>query len=252
MRGNPRARPVAGFRFASGLVLSLLSLVGCSAIGDFGRLRSNPDVEKPSLVLADPGHTGSLSAYPLTDDERHLRELARGLLASSYQFEERLVVSGRTGETLPVISRPGPEAYTNYVVHGAFRSAAARYAKLTDDTRNDLTRLDPFFSAARRVADLDRKREKSLAHVSVLSAAELANARARVRENMLVMIDVHNALMDRVAIYRFTLERLVIALPSPMAAEAERVRNELERRVASIRVIGEPVVEPGPKMAVSK
>jgi hypothetical protein len=36
--------------------------------------------------------------------------------------------------------------------------------------------------------------------------------------------------------YRRALERLVIALPSPLAVEAERQRLELERRLAEIRV----------------
>jgi hypothetical protein len=45
-------------------------------------------------------------------------------------------------------------------------------------------------------------------------------------------------LRTRAGLYRFTLERLVILLPSPMAAEAERVWRELDARVASIQVIG--------------
>ena len=51
------------------------------------------------------------------------------------------------------------------------------------------------------------------------------------------MMSVHAALQERVRSYRFALERLVIALPSPMAAEVERILTELVRRVTDIRVI---------------
>jgi len=71
----------------------------------------------------------------------------------------------------------------------------------------------------------------------------------RLRENMLLVSEVHRTLQERAIMYRFALERLVIALPSPMAAEAERARSELERRLAAIQVFApghEPAGGGGP------
>jgi hypothetical protein len=150
--------------------------------------------------------------------------------------------SARAGRTPDLLSH-NAEAYASRLIDGPYRSAAARYARLIDDTRSDLTRLEPFFALARRVADLDHKRERSLPHVSALSEAELTNAQRRVRENMLLISEAHRTLYERAAVYRFALERLVIALPSPMAVEAERLRSELERRLAAIQVIA---AAPGP------
>ena len=94
---------------------------------------------------------------------------------------------------------------------------------------------------ARRVADLDRKRGQSLAHVPALAPVEEQDARRRMRENALLIAEVQHTLQERAGLYRFALERLVISVPSPLAAEAERTRAELERRLASIQVVGRRV-----------
>ncbi|MBX6426445.1 MAG: hypothetical protein IRZ09_11060 [Variibacter sp.] len=216
----------------------LLLVGGCARTGDFGR--GVGEAELPPAE--DPVQTGSVpaSSFPLTDDERQLRALARNLLASPSE-QGRFVLSAVDGAG----EHADPAArYVDYLVNGPFRSAAARYARLIDDTRNDLTRLDPFFALARRVADLDRKRERSLAYVTGLTQEELTNARRRVRENMMLIAEVHRVMRERAAMYRIALERLVIALPSPMAVEAERQRLELERRLGEIQVFA---VAPGPR-----
>jgi hypothetical protein len=202
-------------------VLSLLG--GCAGPGDFGRRGASV------LNHDDPLPTGSVAAssFPLSDDEQQLRGLARGLLASPYEQSRRLLIAS------------GPDSDARYVdnlVNGPFRSAVARYSRLIDDTRNDIVRLEPFFLAARRIADLDVKRERSLAYVSNPTQPELLNARRRVRENMMLIAEVHRVMSERAAMYRQALERLVIALPSPLAVEAERQRRELERRLADIHV----------------
>jgi hypothetical protein len=145
--------------------------------------------------------------------------------------------------------------YPARLVNGPFRSSTARYAKLIDDTRSDIVRLDTFFPVARRVAEIDHKRERSLSAVSNLTREEVVNARRRMRENMMLIMEVHRVLNERAAMYRFTLERLVVALPSPLAAEAERIRKDLERRLAAIQVVangGAPVGPEGLAGAVSK
>jgi hypothetical protein len=240
MRPAGSAYAVADLRLTVGLIVALLLLVGCSATGDFGRPRYfSPLYAEPAA--SDPVYTGSIaaSAFALTDEERQLRALGKNLLVGPEgpkKFARAHLVQGPEPELLAGIP---PEKYIRYVVHGPFRSATARYGKLIDDTRNDIVRLDPFFLIARRVADLDRKRERGLAYVSGLSAEELIDARRRIRENMMLMVEVHRVLLDRVAMYRLTLERLVIALPSPMAVEAERIRSDLEQRLAAIQVVGE-------------
>jgi hypothetical protein len=125
-----------------------------------------------------------------------------------------------------------------------FRSATARYSRLIDDIRNDIQRIDPFFMLARRVADLDQKRERSIPHVSLISGGEVTAAHLRVQENIAVMASVHAVLHERVRSYQFALERLVISLPSPMAAEVERILGGLAQRTGDIRVIASPVVRP--------
>ena len=59
----------------------------------------------------------------------------------------------------------------------------ARYNQLIDDIRNDIVRIEPFFAIARRVVDLDRRREASMEQIADLSPAERVNAQARIGEN---------------------------------------------------------------------
>ena len=247
---KPYARSDTRLLHATLLALSLMLLAGCSSVGDFGR----PKYISQVLVEPDPAVTGKIpSQFPLTDDERQLRALASGLLAAPLvidkprSIDHRQVTAGSFGP-----HAQAPEGYAEFLVRGPFRSSAARYARLIDDTRDDIARLDQFFAVARRVADIDQKRERSLAHVTALSADELADARRRIRENMVLMADVHAALREHAIAYRFALERLVIAMPSAAAVDAERTRGELEQRLAAIRVTGRQDFVVGPRPSIAK
>ena len=246
--GNAR-HSCLSISYAVGLALLL---AGCSADGDFGRPRHIAAVEAALLPTGEPAHTAGIAAraFPLTDDERQLRALARNLLAPPYDagWPPGAFVPERRDIPLRPVAHDA-EVYIGRLIDGAYRSATARYARLIDDTRNDLARIEPFFAVARRTADLDRKREQSLAYVSTLPQDELTSMHRRLRENMLLVSEVHRTLQERAIMYRFALERLVIALPSPMAAEAERARSELERRLAAIQVFApghEPAGGDGP------
>lgn len=226
-------------RLTVGLLLMLLLLMGCTRTGDLGRSQGSSALH--GLTADDSDYTASVpkGGYPLTDEERQMRALGDGIFAAGKRMvaagKIKLAATGDIKATAPGLRR---EAYATYLVKGPFRSATARYARLIDDTRSDITRLEAFFPVARRVADLDAKREQGLAHVHGLTEAELLAARRRVRENMMLMSEVHRTLAERAEVYRFTLERLVISAPSPMAIDAERTRGDLERRLAAIRVVG--------------
>lgn len=233
MRGSRvRRRP----RLLRGLALAAASAIATdvSHAGDFGRPRTFIPFGDFASPPRDDIVTSALppSPFPFNDEERELRALAENLLA--HPFERFRPYA------LPVAGLAyTAEDYAAFLLD-EFASAAARYARLIDDTRNDIVRAEPFFATARRVADLDRKRELSLRHVAAVAPEEVGAAHARVRENMLLIAEVHRTLQVRAAMYRFALERLVLAVPAPLAAEAERARLELERRLAAIEVIGPP------------
>ena len=121
-----------------------------------------------------------------------------------------------------------------------YRSPSARYAQITDDIRNDVTRIPQFFETAARVLDIDQKRRKSLAYVSDLSPMERDNALRRIRENASLVSLVRAKLTQRVTGYRFALERLVIMTPSPQAVEVERSLNQLQAQIARYRTRSAP------------
>ena len=213
-------------------LLALVVLGGCSS-GDFGRTRSsarNDDMHR-WIGKEATGSTGlRASEFQLTDGERQLRDY-------SYPFIEppfsRPAWKGVFGD-YQVIAAPWRQqpafdrtAYGQALIDEPHRSHASRYALLMDDVRNDLTRLEPIFQVAARVTDLDSKREKSLGVISQISERELADARARMAENALIVKWVQQCLRQRVSSYRFALERLVIHAPDPVAAEADRLIERL-------------------------
>jgi hypothetical protein len=219
-------------------VLACLWLAACGSTGDFGRERPSPysfadtrhDWLGPAVAskVSDPPWQ-----HQLTDEERRLRDLAYPLIEPPYDRHRWYSVLAERG----LWSRPTPypdrSAYASKLFTTAYRSQTARYSKLIEDIRNDITRLDPFFSVARHVADMDRRREQSLAYVRNLSREERDNTINRMRENEGVIRWVQGSLSERAASYRLALERMVIAAPSQMAVEAERTLALMQQRIAA-------------------
>jgi hypothetical protein len=123
-------------------------------------------------------------------------------------------------------------------------STTSRYNQLIDDIRNDIVRIEPFFMVARRVADLDRRREASMQHIGDLTPPERFNALARIGENSLTIAWVQHSLTARYAGYRFALEHLAVAEPEPVAADADRVLTQLQQAINA-----NPVVVAAPRIA---
>jgi hypothetical protein len=237
-------RFIGRFKYPS-WVLILALLTGCAS-GDLGRVR-------PSLVTDDMHSwigteaVGSIgqppSRYGLTDDERELRDLAYPLIAPPFERDRWYGILEEYGGAR-VFRRDWwhseRTAYGRELMARPYRSATGRYARLIEDIRNDIVRIEPFFSIARRVADMDRKRQQSLGYIADLTEEERVNALGRISENHLVIGWVHHSLMERSAAFRYALERLVIADPSPMAVDAERAWNQLRMEIARNRLVAPP------------
>jgi hypothetical protein len=133
-------------------------------------------------------------------------------------------------------------AYGRILIDEPHRSHTSRYAQLMEDVRDDITRFEPFFAAAARVIELDRKRDSSLSHISELSPRERADAVARMQENSLIVQWVQQCLERRISSYRWGLERLVLQAPDIMAADADRLIGELAAQTANPPVAAQPMM----------
>lgn len=241
---------------AAFLVLSGLSLAGCGVNGDFGevnRVLVRDDIHDWVGRKETKGQPASHSTFPMTDDERQLRDLAYPLLEPPYnrqQFHSVVSEYGFTPQTLR--ESTDRTVYFSHLAERGDRSPASHYARLIDDIRNDATRLPAFFEMAGRVADIDDKRLRSLAYVSSLGAGERAQAKERVRENARVVSMVRTSLTRRVASYRFALERLVVMTPMAQAAEADRALGQLGSQVAHYQHRTPPSWSREPSLAYSR
>jgi hypothetical protein len=222
-----------------------VALGGCSG-GDFGRSRQdfrNDDMHR--WIGAEA--TGSVglrpSQFQLTDNERQLRDLAYPLIEPPHSRPAWKSVFGDYSP-LPSPWRQAPvfdrTAYGRSLIDEPHRSHSSRYAQLVEDVRDDITRFEPFFGSAIKVIDLDRKRHASMAHVSELTPRERDDAIARMQENSLIVQWVQQCLEQRISSYRWALERLVIQAPDGMAAEADRLINELAAQTANPPVAAQP------------
>lgn len=231
-----------------------VALAGCSSIGDFGRV-------KPSLVTDDihdwvgaeaAARAGApISAAPLTDDERLLRDLAFPLIEPPFDRQRWNAVVYEYGldrKFRRELWIDDPTVYYAHLQGAIVRSTAVRYSRLSDDIGNDIVRIDPFFAIARRVVDLDRRREASMHAVADLSPAEALDAQARIGENALVIAWVQHALIERCASYRFALEHLAVVEPAAAAADVDRALTQLQQKTAANNLVALPhfAAQPAP------
>lgn len=220
--------------------LLLLLLPACSnGMGDFDRIRPSfvrDDIHSWMGPDAAPTAFDPVWRHQLTEEERRLRDLAYPLIEPPMdrnRWYSAIPESGLAARGWPYL--PDRTAYSSRLFQTHYRSQNARYNKLMEDIRNDTVRLEPFFSIARTVADLDSKREKAMAYVSNLTPEEHGNTVQRMRENRAIIEWVQASLRERTAGYKIALERLVIAAPSQNAVEIERTLGQLERQIGSYR-----------------
>jgi hypothetical protein len=214
----------------------LLLLTGCGLSGDFGRTRASLKGDDTHAWLGPAAYRPESQPpwkHQLTEDERRLRDYAFPLIDPPYERSQWYGVLRNAGLTSRPWPYPDRSAYASRLFQTAYRSQTARYNRLIEDIRIDVTRLDPFYASARVVLDLDKKRDSSLAYVSELSREERDNTVTRMRENEAIVRWVNESVRERVEAYRVALERLVIAAPSQMAVEAERALALLQQRATA-------------------
>jgi hypothetical protein len=235
--------------FAPGLLLLASSMLGACSGGDFGRTREDlrsDDMHRWIGLEATSSVGLRPSQFQLTDDERQLRDLAYPLIEPPHS---RPAWKSVFGDYTPMASpwRQAPPfdrtAYGRMLIDEPHRSHSSRYAQLIEDVRGDITRFELFFPSAIKVLDLDRRRDASLSRISELSPREKADAVARMQENSLIVQWVQQCLERRVSSYRWSVERLVLQAPDPMAAEADRLISELAAQTANPPVQARPVIE---------
>jgi hypothetical protein len=207
-----------------------LATPAAAQIGDFGR-------PKPSLLEGLipkqfwQGPVTGYSVYPLTDLEEELRDRSWVLIRPNEpRGRWNIYIAGFQLAHLlpPSMTYFDVTEYGRMLLSTLARSEASSYNRLIEDMASDGALVAPFVTTACTVWDLDNKRQQSLAYVNALTADETANALGRMGENRMITAWVQRALHWRAASYRYALERLVIAVPSRMAVDAERMLRSFE------------------------
>lgn len=227
----------------SGLLAALLA--ACAQEGDFGRPKAsawNSLVETTGTLSA--GVRGEpASAFPLTEDERTLRERAwRTLMPAAGRdaFLDGLANLTRARVLPPAWRDADIAAYHDGLLAEAFRSPASRYRRLSEDATADARLIPPFAALAARVAAADALRLRSLPFARALDDDDVRDAAMRVAENRCLIAWVRLETGARTARYRYALEHLLVEVPGPEAVASERSIAMLSAR----RALLDPLLPP--------
>ncbi len=227
-------KPITLFLAAS----SVIAAGGCApSTGDFGR--QQPSAWNDSVLTKLGNQTARkrgepVSRFPLTDDEKELRNRAWGIImpAQPRSAKETRLVELRRTRVLPASkTQTDIRTYGTRLLQQPYQSSIARYNHLLNDINTDRAQIPPFFTLAEKIRETDRIREASLGFMRNKPEDEDANARMRVTENQIVVWWSHDSLIQRAASYRYALERLVVETPEPEAVNAERALMALENDI---------------------
>ncbi len=237
------AAPIATVALTAAFFTALLT--ACAQEGDFGRPKAGAwnSLVETTGTLAARERGEPASAFPLTDDEQTLRARAwRFLMPAAPEAAFRDVIANLTrARVLPPSWRPGDvAAYHDGLVAEAARSPVSRYRRLSEDATADARLIPPFAAIAARVIDADALRLRSLPFAKALDDVDVRNAAMRVAENRCLIAWVRLETAERTARYRYALEHLVIEVPGPEAAGAERTIAMLAAR----RPLLDPLLPP--------
>lgn len=227
------------------LAAGLLALLtgACGRLGDFDRPNASyfHDEVLPVAGIFQATRRGEpVSDAPLTDDERTLRDLAYAIIAPPIARQKWLLTITDLRQSRVIANNTPPfdvEKYASVLIDTPYRSATARYSRLSDDIRADSLRVAPFFTVAIRVVAMDEARERSLPGVRRLTVEERETALARVAENRMLIGWVYRRFGERARGYRFALERLFLKAPAPAAVDTERALRGYEEKLAKIPVL---------------
>jgi hypothetical protein len=223
------------------------SAAGCAPpTGDFGRPHQNVihDAVMPAVGGALARQRGEpVSGYRLTDGEREMRDLAWAIVMPPLdaQWRERSLVELRRTRILPANRvRLSKRSYVEALLATPYRSSVARYDRLLEDVEADNQRIEPFFQSAAKVAVDDRARARAIEHAPEVRQDERANALSRIDENALLIAWVRQSFDERLAAYRYALDRLMLETPDRASIKVAQAIETLARVLASLEPLGLP------------
>jgi hypothetical protein len=213
-----------------------LLLCGCvtEPVGDFERKDASVFHD---TILAGAGKFAAaqrgepVSSYPLTDEEKELRDVAWDLVRPPHggaswhaDFDFTLQWSRLTPKEWYEI-----DANDFYVLlrNSGVVSHETYYELLINQARSDASRIPVFRDVAARVGKADGARRAAISALAANEAMRL-EGEARIAENRHLVNWVEESMQYRIHAYRTALGRLMVEVPSTKAVEAEAAIDALQ------------------------
>lgn len=202
-----------------GLIFLVVTSCG-RPVGDFNRAEPNVIHDKvlPTVGKELARHRKEpVSNFPLTNDEKLLRNLGWGLVRPPHAGDwiaATIVEAQRTRITKAEDWRLNPREYFRLLISDKYRSSDARYDRVIADANADAQLVRPFCVVAERVNVADKERLAVIRRTPQVSEQRYAGATARVWENQQVIEWAERSMDFRLKAYKYAIEQLQIETPS--------------------------------------
>ncbi len=216
------------------MALLSVSVSACAGKGDFGRKAYS--VLDDEIIPAASKVTGQIrkktvSWYPLTHDERQMRNISWSLITPYGKpvFLEKTI--GRiedAGLVSNTIAWNSPERYLARIKREKFSNGNARVGFIRKHIRDDQWQFDRFKPLVRRVFQADAKRLAALERMRDKGPSEYDNALGRVKENRRVVSKTLHALDLRLRGYDKALRQTQLQFPEADINRAGAMLVELK------------------------
>ncbi|MEP3280155.1 MAG: hypothetical protein ABJN26_01720 [Stappiaceae bacterium] len=201
--------------------LLLFSAAACGRpVGDFNRAEPNVIHDKVLPAFGNGlarARKEPVSNFPLTNDEKLLRNLGWGLVRPPHAGDwiaATIVEAQRTRITKAEDWRLDPREYFRLLISDKYRSSDARYDRVIADANADAQLVRPFCRVAERVNAADKERLAVIRRTPQVSQQRYAGATARVWENQQVIEWAERSMEFRLKAYKYAIEQLQIETPS--------------------------------------
>lgn len=215
-------------------------LTGCSNKGDFGR--TEPSFFEDRVLPVTRSLVGMVrgaatSDYPLTQDEKALRDLSRDLADPSKRASAKKTLMRQAHAAGVAKNKYEKKRRLRHDVGleaTRYRSPYKQHYALLYAVKNDVRLTERFTYTSRRVYKTDNIRYRRLVSSGDLSGDQIRNVTARLKDNREIVNATLLVLENRISDYRLDLKHMKLRAPGPLEREITYAIDSLKIRTRKL------------------
>lgn len=219
---------------------TVILLTGCSNKGDFGR--TEPSFFEDKILPVTRTFVGMVrgvatSDYPLTQDEKALRDLSRDLANPNKRASAEKTLMRQAQAAGIAKNKYEKKRRLRHDVGleaARYRSPYRQHYALLYAVKDDVRLTERFTDSSRRVYKTDSIRYRRLVSSSDLSGDQIRNVTARLKDNREIVNATLLVLENRISDYRLDLKQLKLRAPGSLEREITFAIDSLKIRTRKL------------------